>query len=331
MNNQLINHIAYVLDSSGSMAGLSDQVIKVFDEQIKYLAKRSQELNQETRVSVYLFNETTQCIVFDKDVMRLPSLKGLYQPDGGTALIDATLKAIDDLKDTSTLYFDHAFLMYVQTDGEENRSNFTAAKLTKEINNLPDNWTVAVFVPNQHGVQEAKRFGFPAANVQIWETTSKGLKESASIIQRSTDAFMQGRAAGIRGTKNLFAVDAASLTVSAVKNNLRELKPSEYQLLPVSKDSIIQPFVESWTGGYTKGSAYYMLTKPESVQGYKQVCIQNKLNGKVYAGTEAREMLGLPDYEVKVQPGDHGDWDIFCQSTSTNRKLPKGSKVLVLN
>jgi Mg-chelatase subunit ChlD len=56
MNKHLINHIVFVVDESGSMQLLSKDVVKVFDSQIQHLAQRSQELDQETRVSVYLFN-----------------------------------------------------------------------------------------------------------------------------------------------------------------------------------------------------------------------------------------------------------------------------------
>ncbi len=331
MKQNYINHIAYVIDASGSMAGLSDEVVSIFDSQIKYLSKRSQDLNQETRVSVYTFNTHTECLFFDMDVMRLPSLKSLYNPGGGTALIDATLKTIADLKDTSTLYGDHAFLMYIQTDGEENSSRNNATQLAKDINGLEENWTLGVLVPDKVGAIEAKRFGFPASNISIWEVGVKGLQEAATVMQKSANTFMENRAKGIRGTKNLFTVDTAGITKTAVNKTLQELKSSEYYLLNVSKDAVIKPFVESWTKeDYVPGSVYYMLTKSETVQAHKQVCIQDRKNGKVYSGVQARSLLGLPDQEAKVKPDNHGQYEIFVQSTSQNRKLIAGTKVIVL-
>lgn len=150
--NNIINHIVFVVDKSGSMASLRDVVVKVFDKQIKYLAERSRVLDQETRVTVYCFDDTPECIIFDKDVLRLPSLAGLYKTSGRTALIDATLLAIDDLSKTHVKYGDHSFLLYVLTDGEENSSSNSRHSIQTVINSLPDNWTVAVLVPNQTGV-----------------------------------------------------------------------------------------------------------------------------------------------------------------------------------
>jgi hypothetical protein len=142
---------------------------------------------------------------------------------------------------------------------------------------------------------------------------------------------MKARATGVRGTKNLFDLDITKLTKSAVMNSLNELNPTDYHLLPVQTDSVIKPFVESWTKvSYVNGSAYYQLTKPEKVQSYKQIAIQDKVNGKIYSGVNARTMLNLPAQEVKVNPASHGTYDIFVQSTSFNRKLIKGTKLLVI-
>jgi hypothetical protein len=51
----------------------------------------------------------------------------------------------------------------------------------------------------------------------------------------------------------------------------------------------------------------------------------------IYGGNAARSLIGLPyGAEAKVEPGNHANYDIFVQSTSTNRKLVRGTKLLVL-
>lgn len=326
-----INHIVFVIDRSGSMSQLSSTVVEVFDNQIKYLATRSKELNQETRVSVYLFDDVTENLIYDMDVMRLPSLKEHFQVRGYTALIDATLKSIDDLQKTPELYGDHSFLLYVLTDGNENRSANSASTLAAKIQSLRDNWTLGVLVPDAPSLMTAKQFGFPANNISVWSTTVKGLLEVGNTIQAATENFFQGRALGKRGTKSLFAVDASNLSTSVVKSNLEEMKTSDYFIFPVHKEAVIKPFVESWTQkDYRIGSAYYALTKPETIQSYKQICVQNKKNGKLYTGLAARQLLGLPDTEVKVAPANFGEWNIYAQSTSVNRKLVGGTQLIVI-
>ncbi len=329
----IINHVALLVDSSSSIdqRGLTDTVAKVMDAQIAYLAQRDRELQQETRLTLYTFADKVTCLLYDRDVMRLPSLREHYKPYGNTALIDATLKAIEDLKQTPELYGDHAHLVIAVSDGENNVNNHLAAKLNAAIKALPDHWTVAGMAPNQMAVAEYKRAGFPAQNVAIWDTTIRGAESAGEVLRQATDSFMRGRAAGIRGTKNLFSVDTSKLSTTTVRSALTELKPADYLLLPVSKKVAIKPFVESWTKElYRVGSAYHALVKPEKVQGGKQVCVQHKVTGKVYAGSAARQMLGLPNHEVKVEPADHPDWHVLLQSTSSNRWLVPGTNLLVL-
>ena len=87
MENNYINHIGLVLDRSGSMNSVRNEVVTVADMQVQYLAQRSRELDQETRMTVYTFDTEVECVYYDKDVLRLPSLKGKYQLGGMTALM----------------------------------------------------------------------------------------------------------------------------------------------------------------------------------------------------------------------------------------------------
>jgi len=329
-----INHIALVLDSSASMTHLSRQLIKVADAQIAYLAQRSKELNQETRITVYTFNNTVKCVIYDKDVLRLPSIAEFYRPQGMTALIDATLKSQEDLAATAQLYGDHAFLTYVLTDGQENASRFHPGKLSGKLGNLPENWTVAVLVPDQNGKFEAKKFGFPADNIAIWDaTTNKGVVEVGETIRQATDNFMVGRASGVRGSRSLFSTSVDTLNKATVKDaKLKPIAKDTYEVLQVKDGPVlaIRDFVQTQGHEYLIGKAFYQLTKTESIQPQKIVAVRNKKSGRFYTGPEARNLLGLPQMEVRVKPDVNPEYDVFVQSTSVNRKLVPGTKLLLL-
>lgn len=329
---KLTNHIAFVIDESGSMFSLTSKVIQVFDAQIKYLRDRAEELNQETRASIYLFSSSTRCIVFDMDVMRVKSLDSYYHVHGQTALMDATAQALDDLKQIPELHSDHAFLVYVLTDGEENASVKTnGTKLATLLKSLPENWTIAAQVPNTRAVHAIKQFGFTSGNVEIWDsTTSHGMEKVGKVVTASLDTYLRGRATGIRGTRNFFQTNLSTVSENVIKTNLTQLSTKAYDIFQVRKDFVIKPFVESFRGSYVIGSAYYELVKPEDIQHHKSIAIQHKTNGKVYLGDAARSLLALPNHEIRVRPGDHGNWRIFVQSTSVNRKLPAGTQVLVM-
>jgi hypothetical protein len=327
-----INHIALVLDASTSMRDNARELIKVADNQIAYLAQRSKDLDQETRVTVYTFSYKSdiRCLIYDKDVLRMPSIAGLYEANGMTALVDATLLAIDDLSLTPEKYGEHAFLLYVLTDGMENDSRNNANVLLRKIEDLPDHWTLAAFVPDQTGVFEAKRFGFPKDNISVWDaTSSKGISEAGEKIRQTTETFMQNRVKGIRGSKNLFTL--ATPSTKAVAQKLDALHFGQYRLLDVDETGRIDEFVETTLKRpYRLGEAYYQLMKREEIQPQKEVAIFDPKTSKVYIGREARHLLGLPDYHIKVTPTDH-PYEIFVQSTSVNRKLIEGTKLLILS
>jgi hypothetical protein len=330
MIQNLINHIAFVVDKSSSMDFLSRKVVEVFDRELERLKGKSVELNQETRISIYLFNENVECLVFDMDVMRMTSLSGYYRSYGATALIDATLKGITDMQKLPELYGDHAFLVYAITDGEENRSINPISALSKKIEVLPDNWTLVCMVPNERGVLYAEKYGFLRNNIQIWDVSTKGMEKVGTVMSSAMDTYMTNRSQGLRSSKAFFS-DLTDVKVADVKGVLQEVRTMDYEIHSVQKDSIIKPFVlENSHVPFVKGCAFYELTKPETVQEYKQIAIQNKKNRKVYGGKTARQMLGLPDAQIKLKPGEHGDWKIYVQSTSVNRKLLAGTSLLVM-
>lgn len=328
-----INHVALVLDASDSMSHLARQVVEIADAQVQYLAKRSQEMDQETRLTVYTFNTQVKCLFYDKDVLRLPSLRGHYSTGGYTALMDATYTAIDDLKATAQRYGDHSFLGYVLTDGEENASRRIVAPILKRtIEDLPDNWTIAGFVPSPVGMHEAKKFGFSKDNLSLWDTSAKGMAEVGEVIRRTTDSYMTMRASGVRGTKNLFKPDTSHLNKSSVKAvGARKLTPGQFRLIDVKTDGRIDDLVSRITGRpYVLGEAFYQLTKKVTVQAQKSIALLEKKSFTVFVGHQTRSVLGLPDFEVKIEPVSHPSYDIFVQSTSVNRKLLAGTKVLLV-
>lgn len=326
----LINHISFIIDASGSMSGLKEDVIKVFDAQVKRLAQKSVETNQETRVSIYLFNYDIECIVFDKDVLRLPSLADRYKPDGGTALLDAMMKSILDFEKLSFGYGNHACLSFIITDGEENGSQYvTASTMSNKLNNLPNNFTVACLLPNAACAHEAKKYGISAQNISIWDTTSAtGIIEAGNNIHKATDIFFDNRAAGI-STKNLFKLDTSNLDNATIQNNLQEVDKNTYTIYQVDADSSIKSFIENTGNPYTKGCASYLLTKKELVQSNKKICIRERSTNKIYSGNNARTLLKLPlDQDVDVRPDNNNLFDIFIESTSVNRKILSGTSLL---
>jgi hypothetical protein len=329
-----INHIALVLDASDSMHNHTADVVKVADTQIQILAEQSKLMDQETRVTVYTFGyaNNIQCLIYDKDVLRLPSIAGLYNIYGMTALASATTLAINDLALTPEKYGDHSFLIYVITDGMENDSPHNVrADLPKLLSSLPDHWTLAAFAPNSTSKHYLKTLGFPADNVTIWDASAaNGFLEVGETIRQSTSSYMAARATGVRGSKNLF--NLKQTTTKTIKKNLTPVTKGSYTINPVTQDQRIDEYVTNLIGSYTPSRAYYEMTKRVTIQGYKQVAIYVEKDHELFMGDAARDLVGLPrdGSSVRVSPGTHPGYRIFIQSTSMNRKLLAGSSLLLM-
>lgn len=225
----LTTHVALVLDRSVSMRDLAEKTVQVADELVEFLAGQSKKMNQEWRVSVYTFGDDVNCHIWDMDVLRLPSMKEHYRIGGSTALIDATMTALDDFDKITEHRGDHSFLAYVITDGEENVSRGTgqrpafgraprtglATELKNRIGGLQDNRTVSLLVPDERGVRMAQSFGFPTGNILVWDASSEaGMEKAARTIQESATTYMRARTTGVRSTTSLFVgenVDAKSI------------------------------------------------------------------------------------------------------------------------
>lgn len=346
-----ISHIKIVVDESGSMAGFRDVVIRVVDALVAKLDDLSTTLSQETRVSLYTFHDKAECLFYDMDVRRRPSIAGHYRPRNMTALIDATLLSIEDQRMTPQKYGNHAFLTYVITDGHQNAGRERNPEVLRaKLESLRENETVACLVPGAEHVFVAKRMGFPAGNVAVWDaTSSQGVERAAETIYQATATYMTSRSqTGLRATTNLFSMDSTRVNDATVKSNLTPLSPDDYKLIPVTPPKgeqakgkhgmwEIKEFAEHSGWAYAAGeTGYYQFVyikgvKPsEKVTPGKKIIIVEKSTGRAYSGPEARTLLGLShDKTDRVKQQHNEKYDVYISSDSNNRHLPTGTKLLL--
>jgi hypothetical protein len=358
-----VNHEVIILDASSSMQMHTSNVVKVTDALIQQLASQvSMHPDQETRITVYAFSsqeyldgKAYQCLIWDKDVLRVPSIAGLYNPHGNTALTATIMQVIEDIKAIPVQYGDHAVLVYVVTDGYENWSDYQGniglekwqgktVQLPVKIAGLPDTWTMAAMVPGLAAKRVLTGWGFHGGNIEIWDPSRQdAMDEVGTRLRVSSDAYAGMRASGTASTSNLFTMNAPP--ASDLKRALTPMTTGSYFFEEVADERLTQiqngridQFMQLVTGKpYSPGNplAFYQMDRRTRIQDYKRVAVAIPDHGaatvSVYTGAAARTKLGLPEKgEVRASPGRWRDYKVFIESTSFNRKLYPGTSVLIM-
>ncbi len=330
-----VTRIALVLDASGSMQALGAQALATFNDYLRAIREAPAQEAQDTSVSILTFANAVTSVAFNLPAARVREVPASqYRPGGQTALYDAVGRAIDDFRAMPDANAEHvSHLIMAITDGEENASfTYLAPRLARLIATVQatDRYSVAFLVP-RGSTNRLAALRLPPGNIREWETTVAGMRETQGATAAAFDGYLTSRASGQRST-NAFFVNVANLNRGDVQAACRDIA-ANVSIYPVRSREDIREFCERVTGvPYVKGQAFYELTKGETIQHHKDVMIVEKGRTAVYSGIDARKLLGLPEHaDVKVKPGDSGNWDVFVQSTSMNRKLEAGTRLIVLN
>jgi len=330
----VVTHLALLIDSSGSMTGFESQVIKSTNQILEDLQAKAKELDQEVVVSIYSFGGTVDTLMQNRPIKESPRLRaGDYEANGGTPMYDALSLAIGHLEaiDKPSV----ANLVTVITDGQEVGSRVGASTINSRMAKLTqsDRWTFTFLIPNGNRAEIETRLSAVApGNIQEWEVSSKGLKETTARVSGNYGNYLNLRATGATKSTGFFTASVNSSQAKLAKAQLMDVQGDFKEMTVRTQDpKTIQDFIESRGLHFMKGRAFYQLSKPEKVQSHKEILLREIKTGSVYGGAQARDILGLPHYqEVKVKPADLSNWDIFVQSTSNNRKLVVGTNLLYL-
>ena len=328
------NYIGLVNDHSGSMSYVSAQAIKDYNSNIESIKNAANTEQMDTVVSVVGFGTNTprniqrQVVVSNPHVLRPIGSWECYGKtpmyDGIGEMIDL-LQSLPDAEDPNV-----SFLVMITTDGAENSSKkYHPNTLKKLIQQVTDTgrWSFAIRVPKGTNKTYFTSLGIPEGNIQEWDVSAKGMAVSTVQTQAAVSSYFRARSSGATSSSAFYA-DASNVNVAALEDISN--KVSLY-VVPLDKTGIeIREFILKHRMEYLKGSAFYQLTKTESkVSHTKQILVRDRATGKIFAGKEARKMIGLPDdRNARLHPGDHKNFDLFIQSESVNRKLVGGTGVI---
>jgi hypothetical protein len=208
---KLRNYVAIVLDESGSMSSIRNEVIGAFNQQVETIKANSADM--ETLVSLVKFDtDVSKPVLWNKPDSDLhPISEKDYVPRGMTALNDAIattisgLQKVNDKDDPLT-----SFLMIIITDGEENNSKEYPGRYNKEIKKMitdvqnTNRWTVTFMGANQNIDEVSKNLNIDRGNAIGFAANSAGMKKASLTVTKGLTSYYSSRRSGETSIKSFY-------------------------------------------------------------------------------------------------------------------------------
>ena len=190
-----LTEIVFILDRSGSMAGLEDDTIGGFNAMIQ-----EQKVEEgEAYVSTVLFDNHTEVIHDRVDIQKVaPMTRNEYYVRGCTALLDAVGSAIHHIGNVHKYAREEDrpenTLFVITTDGMENASRqYSYEKVKSMIQRQQEQygWEFIFLGANIDATKEAARFGIREDHAANYHADSTG---TAVIYEAMNEAVCNVRA-----------------------------------------------------------------------------------------------------------------------------------------
>ncbi len=189
MNEQL-TELIFILDRSGSMAGLENDTIGGFNS----LVKKQCELPGKTIVTAVLFDDEYEVLWEGMDAEKTVLTEKEYYVRGMTALLDAVGKTIlsvrGRLANTAADKLPRKVLFVITTDGYENASREFTYKKVKEMIKFQQEkhqWEFLFIGANIDAAEEAGHLGVSEKDAIQFEASTVGVQKMyASVHEELT-------------------------------------------------------------------------------------------------------------------------------------------------
>ena len=200
-----LTEIVFILDRSGSMAGLEEDTIGGFNSMLK------KQKNEEGKaiVSTVLFDDQVEILHDRKKLKKIEPITGKdYYVRGCTALLDAVGGAIHHIgnihKNAPSDEVPEKTLFIITTDGMENASRKYSYKQIKhmiERQKKKYNWEFIFMGANIDAVEVAGRFGVDEKRAVTYHSDSVGTALNFKVMSNLVGA--------VRACKSADMMDAA--------------------------------------------------------------------------------------------------------------------------
>jgi len=188
-------HAAFLIDQSGSMNPLVDDVIGGYNQFVAN--QRKAKVAGDCTFTAVQF-DTTEPFKVINDATPISEVSDLtpadYRPNGGTPLLDALgrlIRTIEKRVDTSKVPEDQIVVVF--TDGHENASTeWTREDLFRVITQKEnDGWTFIFMGANQDAYDTGRRLGIKHENIQNFKNDGRGTRTAMDAVDKSLLSYRQ--------------------------------------------------------------------------------------------------------------------------------------------
>lgn len=202
-----LTELVFILDRSGSMAGLESDTIGGFNAMIE---KQKKE-DGDVFVSTILFDDLSTVIHDRIDIQKVPKMTDNdYTVRGCTALIDAIGGAIRHIRNIHKYARPEdvpAHTMFViTTDGQENASHiFTSDEVKKmiEFQKKEHGWEFLFIGANIDAIETASMFGIDKNRAVNYHADTKGTQILYETINEPISLLRNDQAIPVNWSKNI--------------------------------------------------------------------------------------------------------------------------------
>ena len=194
--NKNLTEIVFILDRSGSMAGLEADTIGGFNSMLE----RQKEESGDAFLSTVLFDNESR-VLYDRVSIRKvePMTRSQYTVGGCTALLDAIGGAVHHIGNVHKYAREEdrpaKTIFVITTDGMENASRrYTYAEVQKMVRRAQDEygWEFLFLGANMDAIQAARSFGIREERAVRFENDSRGTALNYQVVNRAVCAMRSG-------------------------------------------------------------------------------------------------------------------------------------------
>lgn len=196
MNNNL-TEIVFILDRSGSMAGLESDTIGGFNAMLD----RQKKEPGEALLSAVLFSNDSQVLYDRVDIRKIePMTEQQYRVGGCTALLDAIGGAVRHIANVHKYAREEdrpgKTVFVITTDGLENASRrYDYAEVQRMVRHEQEKygWEFLFLGANMDAISAAGRFGIRAERAVRYAPDSAGTALNFSVVSDTVAHFRASR------------------------------------------------------------------------------------------------------------------------------------------